>query len=87
MNTSALIGGLVSVFIILVLALVAVMWYKRPAIFVAYFPKWSSSWNRSSMDQDSPTRGFANSMFNQEITMSTLEVFFLLMEKNYILMM
>lgn len=74
-DTSALIGGLLSVFIILVIALLAVMWYRRnPMLANTYCPKWKSNWGRSSNGQDSPTRSFANNMFHQEITMSTLEV-------------
>ena len=74
-DTSALIGGLLSVFIILVIALLAVMWYRRhPVLVNTYCPKWTSNWGRSSNGQDSPSRSFANNMFNQEITMSTLEV-------------
>ena len=74
-DTSALIGGLLTVFIIMVLALIAVMWYKRHPLFSnTYCPKWVPNLRRASMDQNSPHRGFANNMFQQEITMSTLEV-------------
>ena len=74
-DTSALIGGLLTVFIIMVLALIAVMWYKRHPLFSnTYCPKWVPTLRRSSMDPNSPNRGFANNMFQQEITMSTLEV-------------
>ena len=74
-DTSALIGGLLSVFIILVIALLAVMWYRKHPMFAnTYCPKWKSNLGRFSNGQDSPSRSFANNMFHQEITMSTLEV-------------
>ena len=92
-DTGALIGGLLSVFIILVIALIAVMWYKRgPPFSNATFPnfvirQWNPSWGRSSMEQGDPnypTRDLANNMYAQEITMSTLEVNIGIVEYQYL---
>ena len=83
-NTPALIGGLLFVFVLLLFALLVVMWVRgHPLFSYGFCPKylrrpWKSNWGSSTTnlaDATSSNNGFASSQtVNQGISMSNIEV-------------